>query len=198
MPPRLAEELRQRGHHRAFRIGPPPFRVPPRDEPERPPAAVTAAATEPARDEPGATSPDSPEAPASLDDKALADAATNLWRAQRRLARPGEAPSRRSRQTGRYLRACLDALTEGGLVVQDHEGDAFHSGRSLEVMVFQDDPSLTEETVLETVRPTIYLHDRRIQMGRVIVGCPVRDDGAPPGADKDADKDADKERTGHA
>lgn len=192
---RLGEELRQRRHHRAFRIGPPEFGAPAREDLERLLAAVSAVSSDPAgpagpagpgedvRDEPGPV----------LDEKALADAATSLWRAQRRLARDGEKPSERSRQTGRLLRACRTALTDAGLVVQDHDGDAFHSGRSLEVLVFQDDPSLTAETVLETVRPTVYLRDRRIRMGQVIVGRPSHDNGTPPGADG-----PDKERTGHA
>lgn len=125
---------------------------------------------------------DQPELPSpdgSLDAKALADAATNLWRAQRRLTRQGEAASSRSRQTGRYLRSCREALDEAGLLVQEHEGDPFHTGRSLEALTFQDDPSLTAETVLETIRPTIYLHGRRIQMGQVIVGCPPTPEAAP-------------------
>lgn len=113
-----------------------------------------------------------------LDAKALADAATNLWRAQRRLNRQGEAATSRSRQTSRYLRSCREALDEAGLLVQEHEGDAFHAGLSLEALTFEEDPSLTAETVLETIRPTIYLNGRRIQMGQVIVGSPP----APPPA----------------
>ena len=62
--------------------------------------------------------------------------------------------------------------SDQGLLVQDHEGDTFHPGRSVEVLVYEDDPSLTVETVLETVRPSIYYRDRRIQMGQVIVGQP--------------------------
>ena len=104
-----------------------------------------------------------------LDEKSLADAATNLWRAQRRLAR-GDGP--RDRQTGRYLLTCREALTDAGLVVQDHDGDAYHPGRSLEVLAFQEEPGATAEVVMETVRPTVYLLDRRIQMGQVIVAVP--------------------------
>ncbi|MFD3522626.1 hypothetical protein [Streptomyces sp. NPDC058653] len=126
----------------------------------------------------GSGDPAGPVDPAGdpLDAKALADAATNLWRAQRRLNRRGEASSSRSRQTSRYLRYCREALDEAGLLVQEHEGDAFHAGLSLEVLTFQEDASLTAETVLETVKPTIYLNGRRIQMGEVIVGSPP----APP------------------
>ncbi|MFE3248010.1 hypothetical protein [Streptomyces sp. NPDC059209] len=171
---RLREDLRQRRHHRAFRIAPLPWDEPSREELERLLASVAAAVAAPA--EAVETAVDNagqpPAAEDPLDEKALADAATNLWRAQRRLTRQGEAASSRSRQTGRYLRSCREALDDAGLLVQEHEGDAFHTGRSLEALTFEEDPSLTAETVLETIRPTIYLHGRRIQMGQVIVGCP--------------------------
>jgi hypothetical protein len=152
---KLREELRQRRHHRAFRISSDDGLL--REQLER----LLVEVREPVVEK-------QPE----MDEKLLATAATNLWRAQRRLTREGEKLSARDRQTGRYLVTCRDALTDAGMVIQDHDGDPFHAGRSIEVLVFQEDPALTGEIVLETVRPTIYLHDRRIQMGQVIVGGP--------------------------
>lgn len=164
---RLREDLQQRRHHRAFRIAPLPSDEPSREELARLLASVAASVTDPGVEQ--QTSVESP-----LEEKALAEAATNLWRAQRRLTRQGEEASTRSRQTGRYLRSCREALDDAGLLVQEHEGDAFHAGRSLEALAFEDDPSLEADTVRETIRPTIYLHGRRIQMGQVIVGCPPK------------------------
>ncbi|MFD9948141.1 hypothetical protein ACFWYW_57085 [Nonomuraea sp. NPDC059023] len=161
---RIRAELGQRGHHRAFRIPAPAWE----DELGRLLAAATTNA-----------SPPDEKAP---DEKALAAAATNLWRAERRLARRDEKPTTATHQAGRYVRATRSLLAEAGLVVQDHDGEPFHSGLALEVMLFQDDPSLTAETILETVRPSIYLMDRHIQMGQVIVGCPL-----PPSIDRDDD-----------
>jgi hypothetical protein len=155
---RLRAEFRQLGHHRTFRIPPPVW-----DESahERLARLLTEAGFAAA-----------PEPLPALDEKALVTAATNLWRAERRLATQRQDPG--SRQAGRYLRTTRTALAEAGLVVQDHDGEAFHSGRSIEVLLFRDDPSLTVETVLETVRPSIYLLERHIQMAQVIVGCPSR------------------------
>lgn len=256
---RLRENLKQRRHHRAFRIAPLPWDEPSREELERLLASVTEAtavvesessasasaegvgararagagpgadgvagsvsADEPTGSDGSGESADPVGVP--LDAKALADAATNLWRAQRRLNRQGEAATSRSRQTSRYLRSCREALDEAGLLVQEHEGDAFHTGLSLEALTFQDDPSLTAETVLETIRPTIYLNGRRIQMGQVIVGCPppaptpepadavpVPEDSVPepepaaasasapaPASVSEAPSSSDHERTDHA
>jgi hypothetical protein len=149
----LRENLRQRRQHRAFRIAPPRWSEDQCAELDDLLVALGGSTDE------------------TVADKALAEAATNLWRAQRKLS--GGEPSTQNRQAGRYLRTCREALTDAGLVVQDHEGDTFHPGRSVEVLVYEDDPSLTVETVLETVRPSIYYRDRRIQMGQVIVGQPA-------------------------
>jgi hypothetical protein len=170
---RRRENLRQRRQHRAFRIAEPRWSEEQCAELDGLLVALTALA-EAAASEADATHRVQETTGGSADetvaDKALAEAATNLWRAQRKLS--GGEPSTQNRQAGRYLRTCREALTDAGLVVQDHEGDTFHPGRSVEVLVYEDDLSLTVETVLETVRPTIYYRDRRIQMGQVIVGQP--------------------------
>jgi hypothetical protein len=167
---RLRENLRQRRQHRAFRIAEPRWS----EEQSAELGGLLVALAEAAASDAKAAD-DVPErtggsADQTVADKALAAAATNLWRAQRKLS--GGEPSTQNRQAGRYLRTCREALTDAGLVVQDHEGDTFHPGRSVEVLVYEDDPSLTVETVLETVRPSIYYRDRRIQMGQVVVGQP--------------------------
>lgn len=153
---RLRAELRQRRHHRAFRIAPGQD-TPVLTELDQLLAEVeTLTESEPEPD---------------LDEKTLVEAATNLWRAQRKLAQ--DAEGRYTRPAGRYLGLCRDSLSDIGLVVQDHDGDPYHSGRSLEVLAFEDDPSADAERVLRTVRPSIYFRDRHIQTGQVIVGCPV-------------------------
>ena len=184
--PALRDELRQRRHHRAFRIAPPPADDALREQLRRlltkiPQPAEQPPAEQPPAEQPRAEQPSAQQPPArELDEKSLAEAATNVWRAQRRLARDGEASSARDRQAGRYLLACRDALTDAGMVIQEHDGDTYHPGRSIEVLVFHEEPTLTAEVVLETVRPTIYLHDRRIQMGQVIVGRPPSARAANP------------------
>lgn len=187
---RFREEFRQRGHHRAFRIppapdpslqeilrnlltiveevGPPPGSTTTDDQ-----DAVGRGADEDASDERAAGDNARPEqADGGLDEAILADAVTNLWRAQRRMDRAGKEAAAHVRHPARFLRTCSTLLADGGLVVQDHDGDRFNPGHSLEVLAFQEDASLAGETVLETVRPTIYLHGRRIQMGQVIIGHP--------------------------
>ncbi|HEY6425448.1 MAG TPA: hypothetical protein VIY28_19835 [Pseudonocardiaceae bacterium] len=152
---RIRAALRQRRHHRAFRIAAPVW-----DDARLDHLLTSLAGTD--------------EPPNVVDEAALADAATNLWRARKKLGRCDGPASTQARQAGRYLRSSHDALALAGLIVQDHDGAEFDSGLSLEVLVFQDDPALTTEVVLETVRPSVYFRGRPILMGQVIVGCPAQ------------------------
>jgi hypothetical protein len=203
----LREELRQRRHHREFRIDPPmwtetqrarledlltavrdaapdepqrPDEPPKTDEPQKPDETPRPDQTPGPDERQRAGGPEGVDGPESrgghegYDEAALATAVTNLWRAQRKLTAAGERPSPRDRQASRYLRTCTEALADAGLVVQDHDGDAFNPGRALEVLVYQENPALTAETVIETVRPSVYLHGRLVQMGQVIVGTPAQ------------------------
>lgn len=170
---RLREDMRQRRHHPAFRIPAPVWTEQQCRQIEE--LLAQAQATTPAETPDPTVDPAvGPAVGPAPDETALATAATNLWRAERKLTPPGERPTARDRQAARYLRTCAEALAEAGLVVQEHDGDGFNSGRALEVLVYQEHPGLAAETVLETVRPSIYLHGRLVQMGQVIVGTPSK------------------------
>jgi hypothetical protein len=151
--------VRQWRQHKAFRISAPRWSADQCADIERYLGELAAADVPPAVDGPPA------------DDKALAEAATNLWRAQRKLAQ-GKQESQ-GKQAARYLRTCAEALAEAGLTLQDHDGEPFHSGRSVEVLLYSEDPEAAVETVTETVRPAVYHHDRRIQSAQVIVAVPI-------------------------
>ncbi|WP_344294314.1 hypothetical protein [Streptomyces synnematoformans] len=187
---------RQAGHagHRNGRIRaalgqwrqPPEFRIPP---PLLDPATaawvaevlaeVEAAEALAARAVPEAAA--ASEAPEATDeatgpagDGALVGAATGIWRALRKLDQDaGSLSAADLRQIRIQVRASRRALADDGLEIQEHDGEPFDSGLSLEALVFEDDPELTREVVLETVRPTVYFRGRRIQMGQVIVGRPA-------------------------
>ncbi|PZS33939.1 MAG: hypothetical protein DLM59_05610 [Pseudonocardiales bacterium] len=170
---RLGAALRQRRHHREFRIGPPAWDDVQRARLEQIVAMLSAAAAPAPPEQPVPEVP-APDAPAPLDEGTLAGTATYLWRAQQKLDSADEPASKQARQAGRYLRTARQALAGLGVVIQDHDNLAFHSGLALEVLVFQEDPALPSEVVLETVRPSVYFRDRLIQMGQVIVGGPER------------------------
>lgn len=150
----LAENLRQRGHHAAFRIEPPIW-----DEAQRRQLARLL-------DQLGSVDP----TPA-LDEGALVAVGNGLWQAKAKLGRSTDDP-KRTKQVNRHLGNTEKALVSLGLVVQDHTGDRYHSGMSLEVIAMVDDANVAEETVVETIRPSIYLTGRTLQLGQVVVAFP--------------------------
>jgi hypothetical protein len=111
-----------------------------------------------------------------FDPATVAAVATGLWRARRRLVDPATGrPHPEARLTFRHVRSSWDALTEAGVLIQDHDGEAFESGQLLEVIAFQPTPGLSRETVTETIRPSVYLRGRCLQIGQVMVGIPEKD-----------------------
>jgi hypothetical protein len=108
----------------------------------------------------------------------LADLGTNLWRLRQRMLAPGTTqPLDEMRRAYRHLEAAWDALTQAGVQVQDHTGSTIDPGMSLKVITSEPTPGLARDTVIETIKPSIYLKSERIQMGEVIVGTPPRSSG---------------------
>lgn len=115
-----------------------------------------------------------------LDDHALANLATGLWRARRRMLAPGgDEPRPEVRKEFRHVQSTWDTLVAAGVRIQDHDGDRYVSGLALEVLVFQATAGLEHEEVVETIRPSVYVGGRTIQLGQVIVGTPEDEGGEP-------------------
>jgi hypothetical protein len=106
-------------------------------------------------------------------DVVMADLATNLWRVTKKLTgeQNGDA-ARGRRMASRHAQAAQESLAEAGIQVQDHDGTPFHPGLSLDVIAYEARPGTVAETVVETVRPSVYRAGRCIQTGQVIVAQP--------------------------
>jgi hypothetical protein len=113
-------------------------------------------------------------------DRLIAELATGVWRLRRRLQATGvdrpDQPRDELRRAGRDVEAMWDALTQAGVQVLDPTGSPYDPGQSLTVLAFQPTPGLSQERVIETVKPTVYLRARWAQMGEVIVGTPEAKD----------------------
>ena len=101
------------------------------------------------------------------------DLANSAWDLRRSTTdvRTAEIKPNMSR-VARHVDRLWDSLEQAGLKIQDHIDQPFDSGQSLKVLAFQPTPGITREVVIETVRPTVYLRDYRLQIGQVIVGTP--------------------------
>ncbi|MCM2256029.1 MAG: hypothetical protein NDJ94_10195 [Vicinamibacteria bacterium] len=170
---RLAE-LRQRRQPAEFRIEAPDWAPLLQSLSAAVAAAVTASAG-------SASAAALPAAPPAERFAFLAEAATGLWRLRQKMLEPGsDRPLENMRRPYRHLQSTWDVLAQAGLQVIDHTGAPFDEGLALRVLAFQPTPGLARETVIETVKPTLYFRDAPLQMGEVIVGTPAA--AGPPGA----------------
>jgi hypothetical protein len=115
----------------------------------------------------------------SSDDPAvLAHIGVGLWRLKRRIVQPWtDRPLEdEKRRASRLLESVWYTLEEAGVEIVDHTGQIFVAGMSLKVIAFQPTPGLEREMVIETIKPTIYIHDQLVQTGEVIVGTPDSDE----------------------
>jgi hypothetical protein len=104
----------------------------------------------------------------------LADVGTGLWRIRNKMVKPGtNEPLEEMRRVYRHLESTLNILIEAGLEIQDHTDTPYDPGMSLRVLTFQPTERVDRETVIETIKPTIYYKGQSIQLGEVIVGTPL-------------------------
>jgi hypothetical protein len=100
---------------------------------------------------------------------------TNLWRLKKKLVQPASVqPSEEMRAAYRHMEALWDALAEADIKILDHTGEKMPKIGvvALKVLAYQPNPNITYEQVQETIKPSIYLKQRMIQMGEVIVSKP--------------------------
>jgi hypothetical protein len=112
----------------------------------------------------------------------LADLLTRLWRLRSRLFPPAGAVRSEEdiRRACRELAALWDKLPDDGLEIIDHTAEAYDPSQSLKVLAFQPLADLTRDVVVETIKPTVYFRQQRLQTGEVIVGTPETDASVPP------------------
>jgi hypothetical protein len=112
----------------------------------------------------------------------LSDIGTGLWRMQKTMVdRETGEPSEEMRRPYRHLRVLLDSLQDRGVEIHDHTGERVPDSGvyGLKVITYEPKEELQNEIVTETLKPTIILDNRIVQMGEVIVGIPKssEDDG---------------------
>jgi len=114
-------------------------------------------------------------------EKDLAQLCTSLWRSRKTLT-GSESPGTDDayRRPLRHLNSAIEAAASLGLEIRDHTGEELpDSGAvSLRTISFELKEGLTHEVVLETLRPSVFLDGKCIQMGEIIVGSPKTPTGA--------------------
>ena len=98
---------------------------------------------------------------------------THLWRAKNRMMDPASGEVREEfKKVIRHVDGAIDSLSESGVRLQDWSDKAYDVGLPVKVLSYQPAPGLSQDTILETIRPAILWNGRMLQMGEVIVGTP--------------------------
>ena len=103
----------------------------------------------------------------------LAEVGTGLWRLQRKMMEPGtDHPTPGMRRACRSMKEIWNDLARVGVMILDHTDTIYTANMPLRVLTFEKVAGFTQARVIQTARPTIFLQERPIQMGEVVVGLP--------------------------
>lgn len=105
--------------------------------------------------------------------KFIVELATNVWRLKGKMFdKLKNEPFPEMRRAYRHLDSIMLTLENSGIEIIDHTGGFFDPNGGISALAFQPEKGLTKETVIETIKPSIFKNKIRIQMGEVIVGTP--------------------------
>lgn len=119
-------------------------------------------------------------------ERTLAILATQSWKMSNRMIDPETKEARETLDTrdcrgvARALEAIMDELRHFGITITDYTSQAFDQGLDVNVVQGQPREGLTKPTIIETLKPSIFLHQRTIQRGDIIVGLPTPKDSHEP------------------
>lgn len=103
----------------------------------------------------------------------LKDVGNGLWRIQNRLSTI-ENPSREVGSALRFLEATIDSMNQAGIEIQGHTGEVITGGEALKIISYEIHDHVSQDQVIETIKPTIYFKEKIVQLGEVVVGKPSR------------------------
>ncbi len=104
--------------------------------------------------------------------RGLADIATNAWKAREKMLDEKGEPREETKRSYRHVDAVLRRLQDMEIRIVSHDHEIFDYGMPLKVIATQPTPGLARDTIIETLRPTVYWRQEMLQMGEVIVGTP--------------------------
>jgi hypothetical protein len=105
--------------------------------------------------------------------KALANIATNAWKARSRMVDSEGEPREETKRIYRHVDSILDSLAQLNVEIRDHTGEAFDYGLPLNVITTQPTKGIIRDRVIETIKPTIYWNRQLIQAGEVVIATPA-------------------------
>ncbi len=99
----------------------------------------------------------------------LAQVAVESWRLARLISRLCDADRARVQAVADRLEAWV---AQAGVTIEDHTGQAYVDGMALEIVTTEPRADLAEGTVtiVETLKPSVYVSGQLIVRGQVVLG----------------------------
>jgi hypothetical protein len=105
----------------------------------------------------------------------LCDLSLCLWRLEKKTTKPGsDEPLDKMSNAYSCVSSVWNILIQAGVTVREYTGLLYDSGFPLNVVGYQEVTGISEPKVLETIKPTVFLHGEPVQYGAIIVGIPPR------------------------
>jgi hypothetical protein len=119
-------------------------------------------------------------------ERTMAILATQAWRMGNRLIDSDTKEARETlesrdcRNVGRAWETIMDELLTFGVTIKDRTGENYDEGLPEKVVNGEPRAGLTHPRIIETLKPTIYLEQKIIQLGDIIVGLPTQTNSHEP------------------
>jgi hypothetical protein len=115
------------------------------------------------------SSEDRPTLPRPLLDS-LARIATSAWTIRRKTRQ--SVSNVESGALSLHADAIFDALRQTGVEIEEYPEQPYRPGLDVEILVFQPNAGVEQDTITSTVRPAVLFQGQIIQRGQVIVSTP--------------------------
>lgn len=105
----------------------------------------------------------------------LSDLSRSLWRLEKKMTKPGtDQPLEEMSRAYSSLTSIWNIIIQSGVSVREHTGLLYNSALPVEAIGYQEVLGISEPKIIETIKPTVYLHGNPVQYGEVVVGISPR------------------------
>jgi len=105
----------------------------------------------------------------------LSDLSLSLWRLEKKLTKPGtNQPLEGMSHAYSALTSIWNIVIQSGLTVREYTGLLYDPGLPVAVNGYEEIPEILESTIINTIKPAVFLHGNTVQPGEVIVGLPPK------------------------
>lgn len=105
----------------------------------------------------------------------IGEICVGLWRSRSKMVDPDSGePVDETKRALRPIENTLDLIRSNGFEIIDRTGESYVVGMLEKVVSWESSETLTKETIIETIRPTINYQNKLLKLGEIVVGTPPK------------------------